>query len=399
MPAASISDRLFYAKVISVTPHGERLDLCLQCGMCSGICPYGFGMDFPPHALIAELRANEVDPILESDRIWLCMSCFACTSVCPAQIPLTTGLLATVKTEMILKGKVPTELQTALENTLRYGNSLGKSPRKRAEWSQDLPSKVPILAETKEPVEILWFVGDYASYHPRIQPVSRAMAKILQALGVHFAILGPEESSDGDVQCLAGERGLFEMLAQKNGKAFGKYQFKEIITTDPHAYNVIKNEYPKLGFSYPIKHYTQFLTERLDQIRPLMRKPLMYRMAYHDPCCIGRANNNNVYEEPRQILKSIPGAELIEMPHNRSNSICCGGGGGGNWLDGFVWERTHARITEWRVREAIAAGAEVLAVACPYEPPRFEDAAKMVQGDGKLVVKDIAELLAEAMES
>jgi Fe-S oxidoreductase len=395
--AVPTTDRSFYDEVLGATAQGDRLKLCLQCGMCTGICPHGFAMEYPPRALIAALRADDFEPVFESEMIWLCVSCFACTTVCPAQIPLTNGLMTRLKTEMLLKGKVPSELRTALENTRRYGNSLGESPRRRPAWASDLTTPVPIMAQAKEPIDVLWFVGDYASYHPRVQAVSRAMASIFQALEISFGILGPDENSDGDVQRLAGERGLFELLAQKNGRAFGKYEFNEVVTTDPHAYNVFKNEYPGVGFAFPVKHYTQFLAERLEQLKPLLRHEQKFKVAYHDPCAIGRANNNNIYEEPRQLLKAIPGLELIEMPHNRANTICCGGGGGGNWLDGFVWERAHTRTSEWRVKEALDAGAQILAVACPYETPRFEDAVKSMGHEGGLIVKDIAELLADAI--
>jgi Fe-S oxidoreductase len=253
------------------------------------------------------------------------------------------------------------------------------------------------MRQAKRPVDVLWFVGDYPSYHPRIQITTKAVAKILSALGVDFGILGPDENSDGDSQRLAGERGLFEMLAEKNGKAFSRYEFNQIITTDPHAYNALKNEYPKLGISYPVQHYTEFLADRINDLIPLMKLNGKVRVTYHDPCYLGRANN--VYEAPRQLLETIPGVELVEMAHNRSTSLCCGGGGGGMWLDGFQWEKSHVRLSEWRVREAVSTDAKILAVACPYEAPRFEDAAKMVQGAGRLVVKDIAELIAEAMDS
>jgi Fe-S oxidoreductase len=391
------SDRTLYKEIVEATPNGERLNLCLQCGMCSGICPYGFAMEFPPRSLIAALRAEELTDALNSDLIWLCVSCFACTSVCPVQIPLTTSLLTTFKAESMLRGKVPPELQAALENTRRYGNTLGESPRRRPEWASHLTPPVPLMAEAKEPVDVLWFVGDYASYHPRTQVVSRAMARLLRALDVNFGILGPEENSDGDAQLLSGEKGLYELLVLKNGKAFERYQFKQVVTTDPHAFNVIKNEYPRAGVSVPIQHYTQFLVERLDQLKPLLHRELNARVAYHDPCALGRANSNNVYDEPRQLLQAIPGLELVEMAHNRANTICCGGGGGGNWLDGFVWEQAHTRTSEWRVEEAVQAGAQILAVACPYETPRFEDAVKSTGHQEELIVKDIAELLSEAM--
>jgi Fe-S oxidoreductase len=397
----------FLQQVIDTTPDGERIRLCLQCGACSGACPFSYVMDFPPHGMIAALRAGMLDDLVATDTSWMCVSCYACTQVCPAKIPVTAGLTTRVKEEMLLAGNVPSELQDALEKTQRYNNPLGESPRKRAEWANGLEPEVTIMAKAKRPVDVLWFVGDYASYHPRVMQSTRALAKILNTLEVDFGILGPEEVSDGDSLRLAGEIGLFEMLAEKNAQVLQKYQFDEIITTDPHAFNAIKNEYPKLEISYPVRHYTQFLADRLDQIEPLMKHNVEATIVFHDPCYLGRVNG--IYEEPRQLLRAIPGVDLIEMSHSRENSLCCGGGGGGMWLDGFQWEKAQARISEWRMREAVSAvgdeeskdpkepTARILAVACPYEAPRFEDATKTVPGAEGVLVKDIAELLAKAM--
>ena len=387
--------RTFLDKVIETTPQGERLKLCLQCGNCSGICPFGYLMVYPPSRMIANLRADKIDKIIGADSVWMCVSCYACTAACPSQIPLTAGLMAHIKEELLLAGNVPSELQSALEFSQRYGNPLGESPRKRSDWVIGLDPKVKLLGQVREPVDVLWFVGDYPSYHPRVQLTTKALTRVLNSLGVDFGILGPEESSDGDSQRLAGEQGLFEMLAEKNGKAFSKYQFNKIITTDPHAYNAIKNEYPKLGISYPIQHYTEYLVERLDQLKPLLTHELKAKITYHDPCYLGRANG--IFNEPRALIESIPGVEIVEMSHNHTNSLCCGGGGGGMWLDGFQWEKAHVRLSELRVREAIAVSADILAVACPYESPRFEDATKTVESAAQLKVKDIAELLVEAM--
>ena len=397
----------FLQQVIDTTPDGERIRLCLQCGACSGACPFGYVMDFPPHGMIAALRAGMLDDLVATDTSWMCVSCYACTQVCPAKIPVTAGLTTRVKEEMLLAGNVPPELQDALEKAQRYNNPLGESPRKRAEWASALEPEVTIMAKAKRPVDVLWFVGDYASYHTRVMQSTRALAKILSALDVDFGILGPEEVSDGDSLRLAGEIGLFEMLAEKNAQVLQKYQFNEIITTDPHAFNAIKNEYPKLEISYPVRHYTQFLADRLDQIESLIKQSVEATIVFHDPCYLGRVNG--IYEEPRQLLRVIPGVELIEMSHSRENSLCCGGGGGGMWLDGFQWEKAQARISEWRIREAVSAVGEeegkgtkepttrILAVACPYEAPRFEDATKTVPGAEGVLVKDIAELLAKAM--
>jgi len=147
MSAAPAPEQALYDKVLSsAIPHAERLRLCLQCGTCSGICPYGFAMDFPPQSLIAQLRAEDLSPLYESDSVWLCMSCQSCTSVCPKQIPVTDGLMTTIKAEMMLRGKVPAELQSALENAFRYGNALGASPRKRADWTKGLD--VPVMGSS-----------------------------------------------------------------------------------------------------------------------------------------------------------------------------------------------------------------------------------------------------------
>jgi Fe-S oxidoreductase len=352
-------------------------------------------MDFPPSKMISALRAGLFEKVIKTDMVWMCVSCYACTRFCPAKIPLTPGLMTRAKEELLLAGNVPLELQDALQNTQRYGNSMGESPRKRAAWVPSIEPPVRIMSQANRPVDVLWFVGDYGSYHPRVQESSQALARVFNALGVDFGILGPEESSDGDSQRMAGERGLFEMLADKNGRAFQKYQFKEIVTADPHAYNALKNEYPALGISYPVRHYTEYLCEKLKKLRPLLCHEIKARVTYHDPCYLGRAND--IYEEPRQLLKSIPGIELVEMSHHSVNSLCCGGGGGGMWLEGYQWEQAHVRLSEWRVREAVAAGADILAVACTYEAPRFEDAAKMVQKASRLIVRDIAELLVESI--
>ena len=385
----------FYESLFKVAD-GENIKTCLQCADCSGVCPFGYLMDFPPGRMIAWMRAGILDEMLDTDSVWMCVSCYACTEVCPKNIPLTPGLMTRAKEEMLLAGNIPAELQSALEFSQRYGNPLGESPRKRAEWTEALPFDVPIMRKAKRAVDVLWFVGDYASYHPRVQKVTIAFAKLLHKLGVDFGILGPDENSDGDSQRLAGERGLFEMLAEKNGKAFSQYEFGEIITTDPHAYNALKNEYPKLGIEYPVRHYTEFLLERLDELKPLLKGNGDMKVTYHDPCYLGRANG--IYDAPRKLLEAIPGVELVEMAHTKSTSLCCGGGGGGMWLDGFQWEKGEVRLSDWRVKEAVKSEAEVLAVACPYEPPRFEDSTKTVTGAASLQVKDILELLLDAVK-
>jgi Fe-S oxidoreductase len=379
-----------------VVSFDHEIQHCIQCGNCSGICPLGFAMEFPPSRIISMIRAGIYPNVLNSESVWLCIACSACTTACPTLIPVTESLMSHTKEELILAGNVPAELQSALQNSQRYGNPQGESPRKREEWAADLGIPVPILSKESPDADVLWFVGDYGSYHANVIPATIAFAKILNLLKINFGILGNQESSDGDSQRLAGEQGLFEMLAEKNAKIFGKYNFKEIITTDPHAFNAFKNAYPKIDISYPVRHYTQFLSEKKDQLKALLTSEVKAKVTYHDPCYLGRVNG--VYEEPRALIQLVPGVEFVEMFHNHQNSLCCGGGGGGMWLDGFQWEKAHARSSEWRVKEAVDVDADIMVVACPYEKPRFQDAAKNVKGAEKLKILDLSELLIAGME-
>ena len=161
---------------------GERIRTCLQCATCSGVCPYGFLMEYPPGKMISMLRADRFEQVFDTDSIWMCISCYACTEVCPKKIPLTPGLMTQAKEQLLLDGKVPSELQSAFEYSQRYGNPLGESPRKRAEWTKGITPEIPIMKSISKPVDVLWFVGDYPSYHPRVQLTSKAMAKILNVL-------------------------------------------------------------------------------------------------------------------------------------------------------------------------------------------------------------------------
>jgi len=388
---SSSLSKTFAASLFEVAD-GERILTCLQCGTCGGVCPFGYWMDFTPRKMIAALRADVFDKVMNTNTAWMCVSCYACTEVCPSNIPLTAGLMTRLKEELLLASSVPTELQTALENTQRYGNPMGESPRKRADWAAGIEPPVAILGKVKRPVDVLWFVGDYASYHPRVQLATKALAKVLNALGVDFGILGPEETSDGDSQRLAGERGLFEMLAEKNGRSFSKYEFNEIITTDPHAFNALKNEYPRLGISYPVRHYTQFLAERIEQLKPLLKQEINALVAYHDPCYLGRYNR--VYDPPRRVIEAT-GCELVEMPRHHERALCCGAGGGRIWMEeGEVRERP----SETRIRQAAQLdGVSAFIVACPKDVTMYKDAVKTTGHEDRLVVKDLIELVHEAL--
>jgi Fe-S oxidoreductase len=378
-------------------PEGRKLLTCIQCGMCAGTCPYGDVMDYPPRRIIGMLRSGLLEKVFTSESLLNCVACYACLAKCPRGIRLTEVLLPLVKEQVFVHlPEVPPELHKALENTLRYGNPAGESARKRAAWVKTAGVPIRILSEDPRPVDVLWFVECYTSYHPRGQDNARASARLFHGLGIDFAILGNEEKCAGECARLVGEAGLFDTLMDYNMAVFAKYRFNTIVTCGAHAYDAFVHNYPLLGFRYPVEHTTPFFARYVEQLRPLLTKKLDYTVTYHDSCCIGR--HNGFYEEPRVLLKAIPGVKLVEMTHNRVNALCCGGGGGGMWLDTYYKAKGYERLSEKRAKEAVATGADVLAVSCPYEISRFEDALKVLGHEKKMLVRDVTELLAESME-
>jgi len=346
--------------------------------------------------MIAALRAGMIDEILQSNNIWLCVACYNCSFRCPSGIAITDRLIADMREEFLVKGAgVPSELQTAFERSARYGNPFGESPRKRSKWIKTAGLEVPEL-KAGDSTDVLWFVECFPAFHKRNQEASCDFANILNALNVEYGTMGRDEWCAGDGRRLGGESGLFAQLAEHNIQELAKREFNEILVTDPHAYNALVNEYPALGGNYKVTHYTQFLMDRMDQLKPLMTKPLDLKVTYHDPCYLGR--RNDIYDIPRELIKSIPGVEMVEMERNRENALCCGGGGGGVWLDSFIWENTDVPLPEQRVKEAARTGADVMVVACPIEVSRFEDSIKTAGLEGKLAVKEITELIASSMD-
>ncbi len=379
------------------TPAGRRALSCIQCGVCAGTCPYGSVMINTPRRLINKLRAGLIEEVLTSDDLLTCVACYACWAKCPREIRLTDVLLPLAKEQVFLNlPEVPAELQSALESTLRYGNPMGESPRKRAAWVETSEVEIPIMRDIKRPVDTLWIVECYTAYYPRGQDNARATAKILSALGIDFAILGNEEKCAGECARLVGEAGLFDKLRDDNMKVYEKYEFERIVTSDPHAFDAFLFLYPPLGLSVPVEQTTPFVARHIEQLKPKLTKELDYTVTYHDSCVLGR--HNGYYDEPRLILDAIPGVEIVEMAHTGINAICCGGGGGGMWLDTFYKAKGYDRLSDRRVKEAVATGADVLVVSCPYEVPRFEDSVKVLGYDDRLAVKDVMEIVAEAME-
>jgi len=375
---------------------------CAECGRCDRACPaLNSGYPLSPKELMhhvkemimASLASGGNGHRLLGDRVkpeavWACVTCLACIQRCPVgneHVPV----LIELRRRLMADGELEAHLQEALTNLARYGNSFGQSARNRARWTQGLEFKVKDAR--KEPVTWLWFTGDYAAYDPRLQPITRAAARLFQRAGLDFGILYEAEQNSGNDARRAGEEGLFETLMEKNLAAFGKARFERIVTTDPHSLHALKNEYRWQNGRAPVVHYTELLWELIRTNRLPLNRRLNGRVTYHDPCYLGRYNG--VYEAPRQILHAL-GAEFVEMPRHGSRSYCCGAGGGRIWMEDVPG--IQERPAESRVREAAAAGAATLVVACPKDWVMFQDARKTAGLEDKLVVKDIIELVEEA---
>jgi Fe-S oxidoreductase/nitrate reductase gamma subunit len=380
---------------------------CAECGRCDRVCPaLASGFPLSPQKIVHHLKEHlqEAGPaivagtpqdgryrdliggVVSTEELWACMTCYSCMERCPVMnehLPL----IVRMRRDLVARGEVSPRLQTALSAVARYGNGFGQSPRARARWTQDLD--LPVKDLRKESAEYLWFVGDYASYDPAAREATRATARLLHRAGVDFGVLYEAESTSGNDVRRVGEEGLFEMLVDKNLAAMRASTFQKILTTDPHSYNTLKNEYPEFGADWPVWHYTELLDDLLQEgrLRPAGGGDGP-RVTYHDPCYLGRYNG--VYEAPRRVLRSL-GVDLEEMPRNRREAYCCGAGGGRVWMEDA--EGIRERPAENRVREAAAlAGVQTLVVACPKELAMFRDAVKTTGLEGRLVIKDLAEI-------
>ncbi|MHB8191227.1 MAG: (Fe-S)-binding protein [Ferrimicrobium sp.] len=368
---------------------GESLQNCYGCGKCVPVCPVDLVGEYGPRKLHRKVQTG-LD-LFTSDELWKCTTCGNCLRVCPKEVDMIQ-IMPAIREQAVGGGNVPEELQGIFEKTFRYGNALGENPRRRHAWTKGAGVDVRVLSSGPVPVDVLFYVEDYWSYHPRGQQAAQAFARLMTAAGVDFAILGAEEKTIGDSQRLAGESGLFESLMEDVVATLARYEFRRIVTPDPHGFNALIKEYPKYGHHYDVLHYTQLLAPLVDRL-PLSHA-IDASVTFHDPCYLGR--HNGEYDAPRTLLRAIPGVTLLEMGRCKENSYCCGGGGGGMWLDGFNANHLSERLSERRVREAAATGAEILAVCCPYEVSRFEDATKST-GNEQLRVMDIAELCDLAM--
>jgi len=415
LPAAREFDGAPGAGAIEHFPWRSMLDLytCTECGRCQDVCPaFASSQALSPKLLIMGLRDHLKDRIrvwetqtgasnqaggprllgdvISDSALWACTTCYACDQECPLLIG-RVPLVVDMRRRLVIDGRVDTELQDALANLGRYGNSFGQSERARARWTQTLDPK--IKDARREPVEYLWFVGDYASYSPALTETTLKTAEVLQRAGVDFGILYEGERNAGNDVRRVGEEGLYEMLAEKNLSAISRCKYEKILTTDPHSYNTLKNEYDFNGKgSRPVLHIAELLDQLIATGALPLKGGLGYRVTFHDPCYLGRYNG--VYEAPRRVIRAT-GCELVEMPRHGDRAACCGAGGGRIWMkEGEVKERP----SESRVREAVALrGVDSLVVACPKDVSMFRDAAKTTGNEQNLAVRDLAELVHAAL--
>lgn len=362
---------------------------CFQCGTCSVVCPYskvttGNGR-LSARRLLHEAHLGIIN--FESENLWLCVTCRACVEQCPRDVEIIDFMRNLRKLEVDIGiGKIPDSLRHIMTNVASVGNPFGESQDRRVGWTDDMEVK-PFISG----MELLYFPGCYPAYDPRAKKIAQATVNILNKCGVDFGILGVREKCCGQSIRRAGNEELFRNLAGSNIRAFKETGVKTILTTSPHCYDTLKKEYPEFGGEFEIIHYTQYFARLIAEGRIKFSKKLKRTVTYHDPCYLGR--HNNIYDEPRLILQSIPELKLVEMPDSYKKSLCCGGGGGGMWLE----TKKDERLSDFRFAQAVETGAEVLAVACPYCMINFEDSRLTIAHGDSIEVKDIAELISDAM--
>jgi Fe-S oxidoreductase len=383
-------------------------DACTECGRCQAVCPaYAAGTPLNPKQIIVKIRdtmhegtsglmsGNGDAPVLVGERIteeelWACTSCNSCVTECPVLIE-HLDVIVDMRRHLIMEGAIDAELQGALANLGRYGNSFGKSDRMRARWARRIKPK--IKDARRESVDYLWFVGDYASFSPTLKETTEKTVDVFREAGIDFGILYEGERNSGNDVRRIGEEGLYEMLVEQNMAVLEKSEFNAIVTTDPHSYNTLKNEYPfGSNGETPVLHYTELLDQLIQEGKIRFENKLNYKVTYQDPCYLGRYNG--VYDAPRRVIEAT-GCELVEMPRHGSRALCCSAGGGRIWMEeGDITERA----SESRIHEAAALDeVSVFVVACPKDITMFQDSVKTAGQEDKIAVKDLIDLVHEAM--
>jgi Fe-S oxidoreductase len=372
---------------------GEAFRFCYQCGKCDVVCPWNRVTDFSIRRIIRQAALGLLE--IELDDIWRCSTCGNCVLQCPRgveQIEVGVAIRRIASSFGVFSGSAKT-LTAAAASLASDGNPLGEARENRTAWANGLSVK-PFT----EGMEILYFVGCYCSYDPRNMKVAAATAKILGKAGVDFGILGTRENCCGESIRRAGDEERFKALARENIKAFIDNGVKRILVSSPHCYHTFKNEYSEFMMNLEVVHISQYLKELIEEGRLELTGPFARRVTYHDPCYLGR--HNGCFEPPRDVLKMLPGLELVELPDSRQNSLCCGGGGGRIWMHTDKEER----FGNIRLAQAREIGADVLVTSCPYCISNFEESRLSLLLDGALPeeealqIKDLTEVVLASLE-
>ncbi len=319
------------------------------------------------------------------DVLWSCTTCRSCEDICPVSNEHLNFIFEMRKHQVLMKAKFPVEMQETFNNMENQANPWGFSADGRADWCKDMD--VPLMAEKSE-AEVLWFVGCAGSFDDRGKLISQATARVLKKAGVDFAILGPEESCNGDMARRAGNEYLAQMMIQQNVETLGQYKFDTILTGCPHCYNTLKNEYPDFGAAYNVVHTTDYFDTLIKEGRLAINAKDFGTLTFHDSCYLGRWNN--IYQSPRDILKKVNTGNLVEMERTKSTGFCCGAGGARMFMEETIGER----INNTRAQQVLETGATAVAASCPFCATMLNDG--LMETDKQIPIKDIAEIVDEA---
>ena len=365
---------------------GEAFKFCYQCGTCDTVCPWNRVRKFFLRRMINQAKFGVVP--FESEDLWLCATCRRCVQQCPRGVEII-DIMRAMRRILVPDGVVPASipnLRGIMTSIASVGNPWGQEPKDRANWAKDVEVK-----EFVEGTEMLYFPCCYPSYDPRLRKVAQATANALNRAGVDFGILGSKENCCGESVRKAGNETLFKRLARENIKTFIDNGVKKILASSPHCFHTFKNEYREFKADFEVVHVSQYLSQLINEGKLKPTKEYRRRVTYHDPCYLGR--HNGVYDEPRNVLKKIPGLELVEMANSREDSLCCGMGGGRIWMETAKEER----FSNLRLEQAISVGAEVLVTSCPYCITQFEDSRLSLKNSEAIQIKDITEILQEVL--
>ncbi len=365
---------------------GETFKFCYQCGLCNVVCPWNRVRTFSMRKLVREATFGLTE--IESEDVWRCTTCGRCPQRCPRGVnQIEAGVsLRRIATEYGVFPASARPVRGISASLVAEGNPLNEERSKRANWAEGLSVKT-----FAEGMDLLYFPGCYLSYDPRLKKVARATADILNRAGIDFGILGSKENCCGESIRKTGDEELFKRLARENIKTFIDNGVRKILVSSPHCYHTFKNEYPEFMVNFEVIHISQYLLELINAGKLEFNKEYAKKVTYHDPCYLGR--HHGIYDEPREVLKKIPGLDLHEMADSRRDSLCCGGGGGRIWMETPKGER----FSDLRLEQAIEIGAEVLVTSCPYCITNFEDSRLNREDSEVIEIKDITEIVQEVI--